>query len=207
MAVPVIAGRRRTWGHITWATAAVPDALVAVFQTEADLITAITDVEQAGYPVAGISVLGQGMTHNRHLVGLDARHVHAPRWAKWGGAWGWTFGSFILLPADEPVVGAFDRLLVAMGIPADAVPVMVGELRAHCLSAIAHGGTGEVEAACDLFRRTSYVRLDHYRAGARGVPGGGPCRVPWHREVDPDAVIGSGPGVGLTSRVAGVDVA
>jgi hypothetical protein len=84
MAGPVIAGRRRTSGHITWATAAGPDALLAVFQTEAELTTAITDLEQAGYPVARISVLGQGMSQNRHLVGLDARHTHAPRVGQMG---------------------------------------------------------------------------------------------------------------------------
>ncbi len=160
----------------------IPDAVVAVYVTEADLTTAIKYLEHERYDMASISVLGTGMSQERHVIGFETQRNHAARWAKWGGLWGWIFGAFILVPGVGHVAvggyllfmlvttglgatgGALSGALTSIGIPKDGIPVYESDLRAERFLVIAHGTSGEVDRARTLLAQTTHERLDHHQA-------------------------------------------
>jgi uncharacterized membrane protein len=164
-------------------TEELPDAVVAVYENEADVTAAVKHLEHAHYDMSNISVLGKGMTEERHIVGFDTPTTHTARWAKWGGLWGWMFGAFFLVPGVGHVAvggyllyvlltaglgvaaGALGGALTAVGIPKDGIPKYEADLRADRLLVIAHGTTGEVDKARELLGQTSHHRLDHHTGG------------------------------------------
>ena len=101
-----------------------PDAVVAVYATEADLTAAVQHLEHERYDMAGISVLGTGMSEERHVVGFETRRTQATRWARWGGLWGWVFGAFVFVPGIGHVAigGYLLFLLITAGIGRPAEP-------------------------------------------------------------------------------------
>ena len=169
--------------------ATIPDAVVAVYATEADLTAAIKHLEHETYDMTAISVLGTGITQERHVVGFETQRTHAARWATWGGLWGWVFGAFVFVPGIGHVAiggyllfmlitagigatgGALGGALTSMGIPKDGVPIYESDLRSERFLVIAHGTPGEVDRARTLLAQTTHERLDHHQAAAvAGTP-------------------------------------
>lgn len=160
----------------------LPDAAIAVYRTESDLSTAVKHLESAGFDMSQISVLGQGMTEERHIVGFDTPGRHTARWASWGGMWGWLFGAFMFIPGLGHVAvggyllyllaatgigaagGAVGGALTSVGIPKDGIPQYSADLRANRFLVIAHGAPHEVERARQLLGDTPYDRIDHHTA-------------------------------------------
>lgn len=160
----------------------IPDAVVAVYASEAELTTAIKHLEHERYDMASISVLGTGMSQERHIIGFETQRTHATRWAKWGGLWGWIFGALIFIPGVGHVAiggyllvvmisagigatgGALGGALTSMGIPKDGIPVYESDLRSERFLVIAHGTRGEVDRAHALLDETTHERLDHHQA-------------------------------------------
>jgi hypothetical protein len=176
---------------------ATPDAVVAVYATEEDLTAAIKHLEQAQFDMSKISVLGKGMSEERHIVGFETPSTHTARWAKWGGLWGWVFGAFIFVPGVGHVAiggyllylfvttglgaagGALGGALTSMGIPKDGIPRYEADLRADHYLVIAHGTPSEVEHARDLLGQTAHERLDHHQTTTTG------SNVPTEAVVEP----------------------
>jgi hypothetical protein len=159
-----------------------PDATVGVYVTEADLTSAIKHLEREKYDMSRISVLGKGMSEERHIVGFDTPGKHMARWAKWGGFWGWLFGAFFFVPGIGNVAiggylvyllagaaigaagGALGGALTSVGIPKDGIPQYEADLRADRFLVIAHGTRYEVERARELLSQTNPERLDVHNA-------------------------------------------
>jgi hypothetical protein len=157
----------------------IPDAVVAVYGTEGDLTVAIKHLEHEGFDMSHISVLGKGMTEERHIVGFDTPGKHTAHWAKWGGLWGWLFGAFIFIPGIGHIAvggyllfllasagvgavgGALGGALTSVGIPKDGVPKYEADLRANRFLVIAHGTPNEVQRARELLATTNPDRIDH----------------------------------------------
>jgi Protein of unknown function (DUF1269)/Heat induced stress protein YflT len=157
----------------------IPDAIVAVYGTEGDLTAAIKHLEHEGFDMSHISVLGKGMTEERHIVGFDTPGKHTAHWAKWGGLWGWVFGAFIFIPGIGYVAiggyllfllasagigaagGALGGALTSVGIPKDGVPKYEADLRANQFLVIAHGTPNEVQRARELLATTNPDRIVH----------------------------------------------
>jgi uncharacterized membrane protein len=168
------------------ASEVTPDAAVAVYATEEDLTAAVKHLEQAQFDMSKISVLGKGMTEERHIVGFETPTTHTARWAKWGGLWGWVFGAFIFVPGVGHVAiggyllyvlvttglgavsGALGGALTSVGIPKDGVPRYEADLRADHYLVIAHGTPTEVGHARDLLGQTTHERLDHHQTPTAG---------------------------------------
>jgi uncharacterized membrane protein len=162
--------------------AATPDAVVAVYATEDDLSAAIKHLEQSKFDMTKISVLGKGMTEERHVIGFETPGTHTARWAKWGGLWGWIFGAFIFVPGVGHVAiggyllflvvtgglgaagGALAGALTSVGIPKEGIPKYEADLRADHFLVIAHGPPDEVLRARELLGQTTHERLDHHEA-------------------------------------------
>jgi uncharacterized membrane protein len=157
-----------------------PDAAVAVYDTEDELTAAVKRLEHEGFDMSKISVLGSGMTEERHVIGFETPGKHTARWAKWGGLWGWLFGAFFFIPGVGHIAvggyllyllagagigaagGALTGALTSVGIPKDGVPQYEADLRANRFLVIAHGTTGEVQRARELLAATDHHRLDHH---------------------------------------------
>ena len=164
------------------AVGAQPDAVVAVYSTEADLTAAIQHLEKSRYPMATISVLGKGLSEERHVVGFETTEKRTARWAGWGGLWGWIFGAFFFVPGVGHVAiggyllylvattgvgaagGALGGALTSIGIPKDGIPRYEADLRAEHFLVIAHGTPEDVERARALLEQTNTDRLDHHQA-------------------------------------------
>jgi Protein of unknown function (DUF1269) len=134
-----------------------------------------------------ISVLGKGMSEERHIVGFDTPGKHTARWAKWGGLWGWLFGAFFFVPGIGHVAvggylvyllagaaigaagGALGGALTSVGIPKDGIPRYEADLRADRFIVIAHGTRNEVERARELLRQTNPERLDVHNAAVEAA--------------------------------------
>ena len=158
------------------------DAVVAVYDTEDDLTAAIKHLEKSKIDMSSISVLGKGMTEDRHVVGFDTPNKRTARWAAWGGLWGWVFGAFVFIPGVGHVAvggyllylllagglgaasGAVGGALTSVGIPEDGIPVYEADLRADHFLVIAHGAPMDVERVRDLLLETTHSRLDHHQA-------------------------------------------
>jgi len=167
-----------------------PDAVVAVYADEDDLTRAVKHLEHEHYDMDTISVLGKGMSEQRHVVGFETPEKHTARWAKWGGLWGWLFGAFVFVPGVGHVAiggyllfvlattvtgalgGALGGVLTGMGIPADGIPVYEADLRAERFLVIAHGTASQVERARALLAQTTHERLDHHHTPWPAPPAG-----------------------------------
>jgi hypothetical protein len=162
----------------------VPDAIVGVYSSEADLTAAVKHLEIAKYDMSRISVLGKGMSEERHVVGFETPGKHTARWATWGGLWGWLFGAFFFVPGIGHVAfggyllylltttglglagGALAGGLTSVGIPKEGIPKYEADLRADRLLLIVHGTPDEVEQAREVLGKTSHDRLDVHSATA-----------------------------------------
>ena len=165
------------------------DAVVAVYDTEDALTAAIKHLEKSKIDMSSISVLGKGMTEDRHVVGFDTANKRTARWASWGAMWGWIFGAFVFIPGVGHVAvggyllylllaggigaasGAVGGALTSVGIPEDGIPVYVADLRADHFLVIAHGAPLEVERVRDLLAQTAHSRLDRHHAPHSGLGG------------------------------------
>lgn len=162
-----------------------PDAVVAVYASESDLTDAIRHLERERCDMSSISVLGKGMSEERHVVGFETAGRRTARWATWGGLWGWVFGAFLFVPGVGQVAvggyllfmlatagigavgGAVSGALTGMGIPQDGIPVYEADLRAERFLVIAHGSPGEVYRVRELLSQTPHDRLDHHTSSSR----------------------------------------
>jgi hypothetical protein len=161
------------------------NAVVAVYDSEDALSGAVRHLEDAGYDTGKLSVLGRGMTEERHVVGFDTRARRTGRWAGWGALWGSVFGALLFVPGVGHVAvggyllwlattgalgaagGALGGLLSSLGIPPDGIPVYEADLKADKFLVIAHGTEGDVEQARKLLEEGSRPeRLEvHHAAG------------------------------------------
>jgi uncharacterized membrane protein len=158
-----------------------PDAVVAVYTSEEELTRAVKHLEREHYDMSSISVLGKGMSEERHVIGFDTPEKRTARWAKWGGLWGWVFGALLFVPGVGHVAiggyllfvlmttgvgaasGALGGALSSVGIPKEGIPVYEADLRADRFLVIAHGTPEQVETARTLLDQTDHHRLDHHQ--------------------------------------------
>lgn len=155
-----------------------PNAVVATYANEDDVTTAVKHLERKGFDMSKISVLGKGLSEERHIVGFETSSTHTARWAKWGAMWGWLFGALFLVPGVGNVAvggyllyvltttgvglagGALTGALTAGGIPEGGIPVYVAALRANKFLIIAHGSATDVDVARELLGHSAHDLLD-----------------------------------------------
>lgn len=158
----------------------MPDSVVAVYATEADLILGVKHAQDAPHPVTGLSFLGNGPAEAGFGTADALPSSARDRWAQWGALWGWIFGAFVYLPElGHVAVGGyllFDRLpagrgsaarsLREVGLPSAHSAVYAAELRSDHFLVIAHGACADVDRAHHLLGKTAHARLDRHRGGS-----------------------------------------
>jgi uncharacterized membrane protein len=151
-----------------------PNAVVAIYDTHSEAETAIRDLQQSGFDMTKLSIVGKDYQANEQVTGYYNTGDRMKYWgglgAFWGGLWGMLFGSaFFLIPGIGPLmfagpivgwlVGALEGAVVvggvsavgaalfSMGIPKDSIIAYETQIKAGKFMVIAHGLESERDRA------------------------------------------------------------
>jgi hypothetical protein len=158
-------------------TALQDNVTVGIFRSHAEAEAAITQLQQAGFDMKKLSIVGKDYETREDVVGYYTTGDRMTRWgaagAFWGGIWGLLFGAaFFLVPGIGPVlvagplvaaiVGALETAVVAgelsaigaglysLGIPKNSVLAYEGAIHAGKYVLVAHGTEAEAARAREL---------------------------------------------------------
>ena len=162
---------------------------VAVFDSHETAEKAIRDLQERGFDMQRLSIVGQDFHTEEHVVGYyntgERMMCWGQRGAFWGVLWGTLFGSaFFVLPGLGPVlmagplvalivsalegaavvggISALGGALASIGIPMNSIVEYETELKVGKFLLIVHGTQEEVERAkLHLDATTSTVTTLH----------------------------------------------
>jgi uncharacterized membrane protein len=150
------------------------NATVAVFDTHAEAEDAVKELQQAGFDMKKLSVVGKDYHTEEQVVGYYNAGDRMKHWGKlgafWGGLWGLLFGAaFFWVPGIGPVlvggpmvawiiaalegavvvggISAIGAGLVSLGIPKDSIVEYESEIKAGKYVVVAHGTAEDVAKA------------------------------------------------------------
>ncbi len=155
---------------------------VAIYGSHTEAEAAIIELQQSGFDMKKLSIVGKNYHTDEHVVGYYNAGDRMMAWGKtgafWGGIWGWLFGSaFFFIPGIGPllfagpiigmligalegaaIVGGMSALgaaLASLGIPENSILQYETALKTDKFVVIAHGTAAEVNQARDVISRTS----------------------------------------------------
>jgi len=150
------------------------ESVIAVYPTHTDAEAAIKELQQAGFNMQNLSIVGKEYHTEEHVVGYYNAGDRMKYWgghgAFWGGFWGLLFGSaFFYVPGIGPLlmagpivasivaslesavaVGGLSALgagLYSLGIPKDTVLKYEMAIKSNKFLVIAHGTAEELAKA------------------------------------------------------------
>jgi len=153
------------------------NSAVGLFSNHQDAESAVKELQQSGYDMKKLSVVGKDYHTEENVIGYYNTGDRMATWGKFGLFWGWIWGllfgsAFLLIPGIGPVMvggplvswilGALETAvvtggltalggaLVSIGIPKDSVIRYETALKADKFILIVHGSTQEVEKAKDI---------------------------------------------------------
>ena len=165
------------------------NAVVAIYATHPEAEAAIKELQQSGFDMKKLSIVGRDYHTDEHVVGYYNACERMQYWGKsgafWGGIWGMLFGSaFLLIPGIGPlvlagplvgwivaalegavVVGGLSAIgagLYSLGIPKNSIVQYETALKAGKFVVIAHGTPEEATHARDIISRTNPEALDEH---------------------------------------------
>ena len=166
-------------------------AIIATYDTHQQAEAAIKELEQSGFDMKQLSIVGKGYHSEEHPVGFYTLGDRMKTWGGiglfWGALWGLLFGSAFfwvpgigLLGAAGPFVsllaGAAEgaavvggasvvgAALVNLGVPKHSVIKYERSLGADKYLLIVHADTAKVEQAQKIIERTKAVETAIYTA-------------------------------------------
>ena len=166
------------------------NSVVAVYKSHAEAEAAVKELQQSGFDMKKLSIVGRDYHTDEHVVGYYNTGDRMKRWGKvgafWGGFWGLLFGAgFFWIPglgqvlAAGPVVawivGALEGAVVVgglsivgaalynLGIPKDSIVQYETALKADKFLLIAHGSADEITRAKEILSRTNPETLQHHQ--------------------------------------------
>lgn len=161
---------------------------VAVFATHAKAEAAIHVLQQGGFDLTKLSIVGKDYHTDEHVVGYYNAGDRMRYWgtvgALWGGFWSLLFGSaFFAIPGFGPVlvagpltvsmisalesavvvggIGALGGALGSIGIPNNSVLQYETELKNGKLLLVVHGTPDEVEHAANILQSANITATVH----------------------------------------------
>jgi len=165
------------------------NSVVAIYLSHTAAEAAVKELQQAGFDMKKLSIVGRDYHSDEHVVGYYNNGDRMKRWgtlgAFWGWIWGCLFGSAIfLIPGIGPVLiaGPFVGWLVSalesaavigglsalgaaiygFGIPKDSVLKYETALKTDKFLLIAMGSLIEIAHAKEILGRTNLERLDYH---------------------------------------------
>ena len=149
-------------------------AVVALYETHQEAEVAVRELQQAGFDMQKLSIVGKDYYTEEEVVGYYTTGDRMKAWGKtgafWGGLWGLLFGSaFFVIPGIGPllaagpvvgwivgalegaaVVGGFSALgagMFSLGIPENSIIEYETQIKAGKFMVITHGSPDEVKKA------------------------------------------------------------
>lgn len=165
------------------------NSIVAIYPTHTAAEAAVKELQQSGFDMKKLSIVGRDYQTDQHVVGYYNTGDRMKMWGKtgafWGGLWGLFFGSaFFLIPGLGPVlvagplvssiVGALEGAVVlgglsavgaalcSLGIPKDSILSYETALKTGKFLLIAHGSTDDTIRAKEILNHTNPEILDHH---------------------------------------------
>jgi len=158
---------------------------VAVYPTHDQAEAAVKGLNDAGYNMKNLSIVGQNYATDEHPVGFINTGDRMWTWGKYGAFWGWIWGilfgsALVFIPGmgsvlfagwivagleGAVVVGGLAALggaLTTIGVPANSIVKYETALRAGSFLLVVHGDEAEVKRAKDLLATTNASQLDSY---------------------------------------------
>lgn len=155
------------------------DAAVATFGTHTQAEEAVKQLQQGGFDMTKLSIVGKGYHTDEHVLGYYNTGDRVKFWGKqgafWGGLWGFLVGSaFFWIPGIGPVVvggplvtwilgalegavlggglGVIGSALYGIGIPKDSIVQYESAVKAGEYLLVAHGTADEVAKAKSILQ-------------------------------------------------------
>jgi uncharacterized membrane protein len=166
------------------------NSIVAIYKSHTAAEAAIKELQQSGFDMKKLSVVGRDEHTDEHVVGYYNTGDRMKHWGKlgafWGGIWGMLFGSaFFLIPGVGPllvagplvswIVGALEGAVVvgglsaigaglySLGIPKDSILRYETALKTGKFVLIAHGSMDDITHAKEILNRTKPETLEHHQ--------------------------------------------
>jgi len=166
------------------------NSIVAVYPSHTSAEAAVKELQQSGFDMKKLSIVGRDYHTDEHVVGYYNTGDRMKYWGKlgafWGGFWGFLFGSaFFFIPGIGPLmlagplvgwlVGALEGAVVvggtsalgaalfSIGIPKDSILKYETALKTDKFVVIAHGSAEDVTQARQILGRTSPETLEDHR--------------------------------------------
>jgi len=157
------------------------NSIVAIYPSHSEAEAAIKDLQQSGFDMRKLSIVGRDYHTDEQVVGYYNAGDRMKYWGKqgafWGGIWGLLFGSaFFWVPVLGPllvagplvawmvaamegaaVVGGLSALgagLYSLGIPKDSIVSYETAVKNGSFVLIAHGTSDDVTYAQKIIHRT-----------------------------------------------------
>lgn len=174
------------------------NAVVAVYKSHAEAEAAVKELQQAGFDMKKLSVVGCDYHTDEEVIGYYNTGNRMKHWGKagafWGEIWGLLFGSaFFLVPGIGPllvagplvgwIVGGLEGAvmlgglsalgagLYSLGIPKDSILQYEAVLKTGKFVLIAHDSDVETIHARDIIKRTNPEALaEHQPSRANPEP-------------------------------------
>ena len=174
------------------------NAVVAIYHSHAGAESAVKELQQSGFDMKKLSIVGRDYHTDEHVVGYYNAGERMKYWGKtgafWGGFWGLLFGSaFFLIPGIGPllvagplvgwIVGALEGALIvgglsalgaglySMGIPKNSILQYETAIKSGKYVVIAHGTAEEVAHARDIIARTNPEALEEHQPSCASTEG------------------------------------
>ena len=166
------------------------NSIVAIYQSHVEAEAAVKELQQSGFDMKKLSIVGRDQHTDEHVVGYYNVGDRMKYWGKmgafWGGIWGWLFGSaFFLIPGIGPlivagplvgwIVGALEGAVVvggvsaigaglySLGIPKDSILQYETALKTGKFVLIAHGTAEDTTRAREIINRTNPEALEEHQ--------------------------------------------
>jgi len=166
------------------------NSIVAVYPTHTAAEAAVRELQQSGFDMKKLSIVGRDYHTDEHVVGYynagDRMKVWGKTGAFWGGLWGFLVGSalfwipglgpiFVAGPLVSWIVGALEGAVIvgglsaigaglySVGIPKDSILEYETAIKTDKFVLIAHGSRDEATRAKEILSGTNPETLHHHQ--------------------------------------------
>jgi hypothetical protein len=166
------------------------NSIVAIYRSHTAAEAAIKELQQGGFDMKKLSIVGTDIHKDEHVVGYYNAGDRMKYWGKLGAFWGWTSGllvdsAFFLIPGIGPlivagplvgwfiealegavVVGGLSAIgagLYSLGIPKDSILKYETALKTNKFVLVAHGSMDEISHAKEILHRIDSEALEQHQ--------------------------------------------
>lgn len=166
------------------------NSIVAIYPTHTAAEAAIKGLQQSGFDMKKLSIVGRDYHTDEHVVGYYNTGDRVQAWGKtgafWGGLWGFLFGSaFFFIPGLGPImvagplvswiIGGLEGAVVAgglsavgaglysLGIPKDSIVRYETALKTGKFVLVVHGSQADTTQAKEILNRTKPETMEHHQ--------------------------------------------